>query len=168
MKFLAPLILALSLSFPAIAQERRISVTQVQHTLAANLGELVFQRALIWYEYRNTDLFGVKFPLGYDLDREAVVLGINPKAYFGYGSTQVFIGPRLLMLILDETIPAKDEFSQPRKTLMEAFLDIGINFTNYKHIPFHFSINCGVGGVSGDDPIELVFRPGISLGFNLF
>ncbi len=167
MKKVALVLYILFLGLGVQAQERRISVTQVQHVVAANLGELVFGKAIVWYEYRNTDLFGVRFPLGYNFEKKRVMVGINPRAYFGYSSIQVFMGPKIFLDFLEEPLPPVDTFSKERHTIVEMYLDMGISFTNYKHIPFHFSINCGIGGESSGNAGSLVFNPGISIGYNI-
>jgi hypothetical protein len=167
MKYTILLIGFLFTFLSGIAQERRISVQQVQHTLAINAGEAVFGKAIMWYEYRNTDLFGVRFPFGYNYEKERLMLGINPKAYFGYGLVQVYMGPKIIFNYLLEPLPPVDSFSDERHMVIEMYLDLGINFTNYKHIPFHFSINCGVGGESSGQSGELTFSPGISIGYNI-
>ena len=164
---ISTLILIVSMSISSFAQERRISVQQVQHVVAANFGELVFGKAIVWYEYRNTDLFGVRFPIGYNFEKERLMLGVNPRAYFGYGAIQFFMGPRIFVNYLKTPLPPIDNFSNDRFFTIEMFLDAGISFTNYKHIPFHFSINFGIGGESTGQSGELVFSPGISIGWNI-
>ncbi|MFT5970452.1 MAG: hypothetical protein ACI8ZO_000964 [Flavobacteriales bacterium] len=167
MKHSILLIVFLFTLLSGFAQERRISVKQVQHTIAINAGEAVFGRATMWYEYRNTDLFGVRFPFGYNFQDERVMFGINPKAYFGYGLVQLYLGPKIIFDYLLEPLPPVDDFSKERYMVVEMYLDMGINFTNYKHIPFHFSINCGIGGESSGQSDKLVINPGISIGYNI-
>lgn len=167
MRYIIIFVSFLLLSISSSAQERRISVTQVKHVIAANFGELVFQRITAWYEYRNTDLFGVRFPFGYNMKREAKMIGINPKAYLGYGATQIYIGPKVVINFLDTPIPPIDPFSSEKTFIIEGFIDFGISFTNYKYIPVHFSINCGIGSATSDAETKLLINPGISIGYNL-
>jgi hypothetical protein len=143
--------------------KNKIPLSYLHHTIAVDGLQFAFKRASIWYEYKPTELIGIRIPVYINWSDLIYSLGVNPKFYFNRNSIiQGFAGPSIIGSIQPHETTSKTIF------YLDFLGDVGISINPIRN--FNITVNCGAGLNINMGQVNTTakfsYYPEVSVGYN--